>query len=73
MTNGEWLRQLSNEDLADFWANVSGAFCCQYENGERVCTGESYVSCAWCMLKWLNSEKESKLPAGDFERLQGMK
>ncbi|WP_281513507.1 hypothetical protein [Bacteroides acidifaciens] len=55
MTNGDRIRNMSNEELTKFIQEVSGLkfvdnFCDDYE-----CEKES---CGECFLKWLNSEAE---------------
>ena len=55
MTNAEWIRSLSDRDLAELLSYIIHCPCCpQFEAG--ICDPEDGF-CEWYMLQWLQKEK----------------
>ena len=64
VTNGDHIRQMSNEELAKHWKQPL-CYCCihgkRVDNGEGAwCNAPSGTDCSNGFLAWLNAPAESK-------------
>ena len=57
MTNGDRIRQMSDEELAEFIAN-DVVDCCNCKHPRNGCT-ENDETCADCWLDWLKQEADN--------------
>ena len=56
ITNGDLIRQMSNEELADYLSSTDVNACMK----DRDYSKEETWKCDKCWLEWLNSEVESE-------------
>ena len=55
MTNAEWIRSMSDRDLAEWLGCVMHFPCCPQFEAE-ICDPDDGF-CEWYMLRWLEAEK----------------
>jgi hypothetical protein len=53
MTNGDWIRGLSDDDLAGYLLHSNTSMCCRPDRYECDDLG-----CTHCILEWLKKEHE---------------
>lgn len=62
-TNGDAIRAMSNEELAEFLLKVNTAYAESCMVGEKVCKWEDYPThdkgCKDCFKEWLESEVDN--------------
>ena len=58
ITNGDWVRSLSNEDLSKFLDRDCCECCAKYED-ETYPICENGINCASYILSWLERERRS--------------
>lgn len=51
-TNGDWIRGMSNEKLADFLSDITDCVICPIHD---FCRANKYEICCKAMLHWMNS------------------
>ena len=56
MTNGEYIRGLSNEDLAHF---ISRLIDCDTCPAEKTCNISITRTCENCLTEWLDAERKA--------------
>lgn len=63
MNNGDRIRAMSNEELAEFLLKVNTAYSESCMMGEKVCKWEDYPThgkgCKDCFEEWLESEVDN--------------
>lgn len=63
-TNGDWIRNMSNAELADFLLKVNTAYAEPCMTGEKDCKWEDYPThdkgCKDCFKEWLESERDTE-------------
>lgn len=61
-TNGDRIRGMSNEELADFLSDITDCVICPIHDFCR--TNKKYESCCEAMLDWMNVSAEEASPYG---------
>ena len=54
MTNGDWIRSMSDEELRDLFGKSKTMFSCPVDKDDEECL--QMESCIDCFFKWLKQE-----------------
>lgn len=74
MTNGDWIRSMSDEELRDLFGKSKTMFSCPVDKDDEECL--QMESCIDCFFKWLKQEvkvitiKEGKRTMGNWISVQ---